>query len=106
MDISMRSRFGPSSTSEGRVDVTEHAVVSELLGVFALDACDDHERVAVTAHLVACGRCADETSRLGALVGWIGVGGLGPRGTPTPPRRLRERTLREAFGTESSSPSG
>lgn len=39
-----------------------HEEISELLGVYALDAVDDEERLAVEAHIAQCPRCAAEVS--------------------------------------------
>lgn len=39
-----------------------HDEISELLGVYALDAVDDEEREAVERHLATCPRCAAEVS--------------------------------------------
>lgn len=39
-----------------------HDELSELLGVYALDAVDDEEREAVEAHLAECPRCAAEVA--------------------------------------------
>lgn len=39
-----------------------HDEIAELLGAYALDAVDDHERVAVEEHLTRCPRCAAEVA--------------------------------------------
>jgi predicted anti-sigma-YlaC factor YlaD len=52
----------------------DHAPASELLGVYALDACDEDETVLIEAHLDECDECRDEAERLKNLAGWMGVG--------------------------------
>jgi anti-sigma factor RsiW len=51
----------------------DHASISELLGVYALDACDVVETAMVEAHLEECDECRDEAERLKNLAGWMGV---------------------------------
>ena len=51
----------------------DHASVSELLGVYALDACDEVETALIEAHLEECDECRDEAERLKNLAGWMGV---------------------------------
>jgi predicted anti-sigma-YlaC factor YlaD len=51
----------------------DHASVSELLGVYALDACDDVETALIEGHLEECDECRDEAERLKNLAGWMGV---------------------------------
>jgi anti-sigma factor RsiW len=70
----------------------EHRAASELLGVFALDACDDDEIAAIEGHLIDCPECAAEAAQLGQLAGWIGASQA-----EAPDLPLRERMLAEAF---------
>jgi anti-sigma factor RsiW len=51
----------------------DHAWASQLLGVYALDACEDGETALIEAHLEQCDRCRDEAERLKNLAGWMGV---------------------------------
>jgi anti-sigma factor RsiW len=69
----------------------DHAHVSQLLGAYALDACDDAEYQAVEAHLAECPECAEEAGRLKELAGWIGVSEA-----TAPAPELRSRVLRRA----------
>lgn len=91
---------GQSSSSGGdgghlygvRYDlVVDHASASELLGAYALHACDDEECQAVEAHLSGCADCTDDASRLKELAGWIGVSEA-----ITPAENLRSLVLRRA----------
>ena len=52
----------------------DHLAVNELLGVYALDACDEDETALIEAHLEQCDECRDEAERLKNLAGWMGVG--------------------------------
>jgi anti-sigma factor RsiW len=84
--------------------VMDHASVSELLGAYALDACDNEETAAVEAHLASCPSCADEASRLKELAGWIGVTSIDVNGTERPSSLLRQRTLQEALRDDPPGP--
>jgi hypothetical protein len=50
-----------------------HAGASDLLGAWALDACEASEAAAVEAHLGDCARCAAEAGQLRSVVGALGV---------------------------------
>jgi hypothetical protein len=69
-----------------------HAEVSELLGAWALDACDDDEQVSVEEHLLDCAECAVQARRLRAAASWLSVDRVQP--VPVP---LRQATLARAF---------
>jgi anti-sigma factor RsiW len=69
----------------------DHASAAELLGAYALDACDDVETAAIEAHIAECADCAAEAARLKTVAGWIGASEA-----TTPPEDLRARLLREA----------
>jgi anti-sigma factor RsiW len=73
------------------VPAAVHAWVSELLGVYALDACEEHETAMVEAHLEQCDRCRDEAERLKNLSGWMGVSVAA-----TPSEHLRARIMKVA----------
>jgi anti-sigma factor RsiW len=76
--------------------------VSELLGAYALDACDDAEYQVVESHLAECPECAEEAVRLKELAGWIGVSEA-----TAPARDLRSRVLRRVHTEDrSDAPSG
>ena len=51
----------------------DHDSASELLGVYVLDACEEDEAAEVRLHVVTCGRCTSEVTRLGELAGWLGA---------------------------------
>jgi uncharacterized protein (TIGR03084 family) len=65
-----------------------HDEIWELLGAYALDACDEEERAAVSAHLDVCQECAAEAVRLQRAAGWLGALEVRP-----PPVRLRAAVL-------------
>jgi len=69
----------------------DHDDASELLGVYALDACDEAEASEVRAHVSTCERCASEVAVLGDLAGWIGASEA-----TSPSSELRTRVLDEA----------
>jgi hypothetical protein len=71
--------------------IEDHASVSELLGVYALDCCDQDEAAAIEAHIAECSECATEAARFMQLAGWLGVS----QATP-PTDDVRTRLLREA----------
>jgi len=60
--------------------------VSQLLGVYVLDACDEDEAAAVAAHATTCDACTSELARLGELAGWLGVS---EAASPSPQLRSR-----------------
>ena len=68
-----------------------HAVVTELLGAWALDACSAEEAVTVEDHLAGCPSCAAEADRLGRA-----VAGLATTVAVAPPARLRGAILAAA----------
>jgi hypothetical protein len=69
-----------------------HAEVSELLGAWALDACDHAEQVSVEEHLLDCAECAVQARRLRAAASWLSVDRVQPA-----PVSLRRATLARAF---------
>lgn len=69
----------------------DHEAASDLLGAYALDACEEAECREVESHLVGCVDCAGEASRLKDLAGWIGVSEA-----ITPAESLRCRVLQWA----------
>ncbi|MBO0870188.1 MAG: zf-HC2 domain-containing protein, partial [Micromonosporaceae bacterium] len=48
-----------------------HTEMLELLGAWALDACEAEESAAVEAHLAGCEMCAAEARRLRSAAGWL-----------------------------------
>ena len=50
----------------------DHVSARELLGVYALDACEEDETDAVEAHIAGCDECETEAARLREVAGWIG----------------------------------
>jgi anti-sigma factor RsiW len=73
----------------------DHADVRDLLGVYALDACDDDETGAIEAHLAECVECETQAARLQEVAGWIGVSEA-----TTPSEGLRSRLLADAYNAE------
>ena len=73
----------------------DHTSASELLGVYALDACDEDETSLIEVHLVECDECRDEAGRLKNLAGWMGVGEA-----KVPSAHLRSRIIRVAESEE------
>jgi anti-sigma factor RsiW len=69
----------------------DHDGASELLGVYVLDACDEHEAAAVRAHVSTCEPCTSEVAVLGNLAGWLGASEA-----TNPSAELRSRVLDEA----------
>jgi uncharacterized protein (TIGR03083 family) len=69
-----------------------HAEVSDLLGAWALDACDHAEQASVEAHLLDCAECAVQARRLRAAASWLSVDRVRPAPTP-----LRQATLARAL---------
>ncbi len=65
--------------------------VADLLGAWALDACDDAEAATVEAHLEQCTRCRTEAAELRAAAGWLAL-----EQAMKPPARLRQSVLDEA----------
>jgi hypothetical protein len=68
----------------------EHERASELLGVYALDACEDGESADVEAHMATCNPCTAEAARLKDLAGWLGASEAA-----SPSAELRSRVLAE-----------
>jgi hypothetical protein len=68
-----------------------HAAVADLLGAWALGACDADEEAAVEAHLDQCTTCAAEARQLRSAASWLGVEAMLP-----PPPALRDLTLAKA----------
>jgi GAF domain-containing protein len=79
--------------------VADHASVSALLGVYALDGCDEVETAAIETHLAECFDCATEAALLKDAVGWLGVSEA-----KSPPAHLRARLLGEADPGRSDPP--
>jgi len=69
----------------------DHDGASVLLGVYALDACDDGEAAEVRAHVSTCGRCMTELSVLTNVAGWLGASEA-----TSPSAELRSRVLGES----------
>jgi uncharacterized protein (TIGR03083 family) len=68
------------------------AEVEELLGAYALDACDPEETLAVEAVLTRRPDLAEEAQRLSRAAAWVGAGEA-----REPPGRLRDRVLAAAL---------
>jgi len=68
----------------------DHDSASELLGVYALDACDEVEAADVQAHVSTCELCTREVAVLANLAGWLGAS---EATSPSP--ELRSRVLGE-----------
>jgi uncharacterized protein (TIGR03083 family) len=68
-----------------------HDEVLDLIGAWALDACDPDEAAEVDAHLRGCVTCAAEARRLRSAAGWLAA----DRVLPAPPA-LRHRVLATA----------
>ncbi len=67
-----------------------HDQAAELLGAYALDACEDDEVEGVEAHLTMCDACAGEVLVLQGTAAWLGASEM-----KAPPAGLRE-AIREA----------
>ena len=68
----------------------DHDSASGLLGVYALDACDEPEAAQVRAHVSTCELCTSEVAVLGNLAGWLGASEA-----TSPSAELRSRVLDE-----------
>ena len=68
-----------------------HTDISDMLGAWALDGCDDTEAAAVRAHLRECADCAAQARRLRSAVGWLGTDRVEPA-----PAELRRSVLAAA----------
>jgi uncharacterized protein (TIGR03083 family) len=68
--------------------VLSHAEVVDLLGAYALDACEPDEAAAIDAHVAGCAECAAEAARLRSAAGWLGALEVQP-----PPSSLRSAVL-------------
>jgi uncharacterized protein (TIGR03083 family) len=68
-----------------------HDEVLDLIGAWALDACDPDEAARVDAHLRGCATCAAEARRLRSAASWLAA----DRVIPAPPA-LRHRVLATA----------
>ena len=73
----------------------DHESVSQLLGVYVLDACDEDETAEVAAHVTTCDACTKEVAVLGELAGWLGAS---EAMSPSP--QLRARVLDGVERTE------
>lgn len=62
--------------------------IHALTGAYALNACDDDERVLVERHLLQCQTCATEVKEFRAVTGTLGT-----VVADQPPARLKERVL-------------
>ena len=72
-----------------------HAEAAELLGAWALDACEPDEVAAIDAHLAECRECSEEGGRLRAAAGWLGAAeALSPPSTLRTAVFARARALR------------
>ena len=71
------------------MDVTmTHEEASELLGAWALDACEAAEAASVERHLESCADCRTEAVSLSRAA--VGLGELAAVIQPLPPDRLRD----------------
>ncbi|GAB3534918.1 anti-sigma factor family protein [Phytohabitans suffuscus] len=68
-----------------------HDEVLDLIGAWALDACDQDEAARVDAHLSGCATCAAQARRLRSAASWLAA----DRVVPAPPA-LRHRVLATA----------
>jgi uncharacterized protein (TIGR03083 family) len=68
-----------------------HTDISDMLGSWALDGCNDTEAAEVRAHLEECADCAAEARRLRSAVSWLGIDSVQPA-----PAGLRRRVLAAA----------
>jgi uncharacterized protein (TIGR03083 family) len=68
-----------------------HGDVLDLLGAWAVGACDDDEIARIDRHLRECERCGAQAARLTAAASWLGADQLRP-----PPESLRARVLAQA----------
>jgi Putative zinc-finger len=68
-----------------------HAGISDMLGAWALDGCNDTEAAAVQAHLAECADCAAQARRLRSAAGWVGIDRVQPA-----PGELRRSVLAAA----------
>jgi anti-sigma factor ChrR (cupin superfamily) len=68
----------------------DHDGASELLGVYAIDACDESEAAEVRAHVSTCELCTREVAVLENLAGWLGASEAA-----SPSAELRSRVLGE-----------
>jgi uncharacterized protein (TIGR03083 family) len=71
--------------------ILDHEEANELLGAWALHACDEDEGALVEAHVATCDDCAAEADRLRNAAAWLGALESVP-----PPSRLRASVLRRA----------
>jgi hypothetical protein len=85
----------------------DHAESWELLGAFALNACDEEELAALNTHLIVCDDCAQDASRLREIAGWLGPATedstsepVGRDHTRLPPHNLRAKILGAVLGPE------
>jgi hypothetical protein len=85
--------------SPNEVEMNAHVVVSELLGAWALDACDDVEQASVEEHLLDCDECAVQARRLRAAASWLSVDRVAPAPVP-----LRQTVLARAVALRPSVP--
>jgi anti-sigma factor RsiW len=69
----------------------DHQSASELLGPYALDACDQAETAAIEAHVRECATCQRDVAEIQEASGWLGV-----FETAIPAEWLRAAILREA----------
>jgi len=75
----------------------DHDTACELLGAYALTACDDAEAAAVEGHLHDCADCRAELSAIQQVSSWLwATGWLAVSQAATPPQWLRARILQEA----------
>jgi len=68
----------------------DHDGVSELLGVYVLDACDEAEAAEVRTHVTTCEACRREVALLANMAGWLGASEA-----TSPSAELRSRVLDE-----------
>lgn len=74
----------------------DHRSAGELLGPYALDACDKAETAAIEAHVRDCVTCQDDVAEIREASGWLGV-----FEAAIPAEWLRAAILREAATDQS-----
>lgn len=77
----------------------DHDAVFELLGAWAVDACDDDEARLVEAHIAGCVECAREAAKLREAAGWLGA-----LEAVTPPPSLEASVMATARARRSPAP--
>lgn len=81
--------------------VIDHDTAAELLGAYALHACEDDEATLIATHVEGCETCDIELARLREAASWLAT-----LGNSRPPDGLRETALGAARERRSSEPPG